>query len=112
MTHMQVDVQLTRTGKVGTLIGPQGYGKIPTLTELRVQPYDSDPSARCKSSSISATDDSTLNGGAGGAYENAVAGVCTGGASVSLDDASYDSDTQEADALIATGSTTGTIIVR
>ena len=107
---MQVDVQLTRTGKVSPLVGPQGYGQIPTLTEVRVLAYDNDPSAKCQSVYVSATDDSVLNGGVGGTYANTAAGVCTQGPAITIDNGSFDSDTQDIDALITSGSSTGTII--
>ena len=109
---VQVDVQLRRSGKASPLVGPQGHGQVPTLTELRLVAYDHDPSARCKSVYVSATDDGVVNGGVGGTYANAVAGVCTQGAPITIDNTSFDSDTQEADTLIITGTSTGTIIVR
>ena len=109
---MQVDVQLNRTPKVSPLMGPQGHGLVPTLTEIRVLPYDHDPSASCTSVYVSATDDSVANGGVGGTYPNALAGMCTQGPPITIDNGSFDSDTQDADALITTGVTTGTIIVR
>lgn len=109
---MQVDVQLSRTGKVSPLVGPQGHGQVPTLTEIRVQAYDNYPSAKCRSVYVSATDDRISNGGIGGSYANAAAGICTQGAPITIDNTSFDSDAQEADALITTGNTIGTIIVR
>ena len=92
-----MDVQLTHTAKASPLAGPQGYGKAPTLTEVRVAAYDQYPDAQCKSSSISATDDSTANGGIGGRYANTQAGFCTAGAPLTIDNASFDPDTEESD---------------
>lgn len=109
---VQVDVHMRRSGRMIPHTGPQGYGLAPTLTELRVQAYDNRPSTRCRSVFVSATDDKTSNGGGGGLYANAAAGVCTQGAPITIDDNSFDSDAQEGDALITTGSTLGTIIVR
>ena len=117
---MQVDVTFHRAAKVAPLLGPQGYGQIPTLTEFRVSAFNHQPSAQCGSVYVSATDDTVANGGSatptntfaiGGVVGNAAAGVCTQGAPITIDDSSFDSDTQDADALITTGTTTGTTIV-
>lgn len=103
---VQVDVQLTRGGKEAPFIGPQGVGKAPTLTALRVIAYNHDPSAQCKSMYVSATDDSITAGGIGGTYENADPGMCTAGAPISIDNNSFDSDTQEDDTLLTNSYTT------
>lgn len=43
---------MTRTAKIGLETGPQGYGQIPTLTELRFKVYNAEPQAVCTSSSL------------------------------------------------------------
>ena len=121
---VQVDVELTRAAKPVAL-GPQSYGPSAVLTELRVAAYDHEPNAQCTSVYRSATDDTLANGGLGAGATNAflgdglvagnaAAGVCTQGDRVlTIDDNSFDSDTQEADTLIVTGTgTTTTSIVR
>jgi hypothetical protein len=96
----QVDVQLNRITNSG-----------PTLKEIRVKVANHPPSARCQSVYVSATDDTSANGGLGSSATNqfaidgvvgsAVAGVCTAGAAISIDDGSFDSDTQEADQIVS-----------
>lgn len=109
----QVDVQLTRSSsKVAPLVGPQGHGVVPTMTEVRVLAVNHEPDANCASVYVSATDDATNNGGVGGANANAASGVCTQGPPIDINNASFDSDTQEGDALITTGTTLGNTIVR
>lgn len=106
-------MQLTRsTNKVSPYIGPQGHGVIPTMTEVRVLAYNHEPDANCASHYVSATDDSTANGGGGGSYANAAQGVCTQGASIDINNGSLESDTQEGDSLVTTGTTVGNTIVR
>lgn len=110
---VQVDVQLTRsTGKVAPLVGPQGHGVIPTLTEVRALAVNHEPDANCASVYVSATDDATGSGGVGGTYANSAAGACTQGPPIDINSGSLDSDTQEGDALITTGTTVGNTIVR
>ena len=89
----QVDVQLRRAAKPVSK-GPQSYGGSPTLTEIRVLAFDAAPVAKCASAYISAT------AGTG-------TGICTPGSStiVTIDDSSFDSDTQEGDALITSQTT-------
>ena len=110
---LQIDVQLTRsTVKVAPFVGPQGHGSSPTLSEIRVLAYNHEPNADCASDYVNATDDTSTNGGTGGLYPNAVTGYCTQGPPITIDNGSFDSDTQETDKLIITGTTTGTTIVR
>lgn len=124
MCDAQVDVQLTRASKP-VANGPQSYGAPPVVSEIRVLAFDHSPNAQCTSIHRSATDDSSANGGLGATatnafmgdgstFGNAVAGYCTQGNRVlTIDDASFDSDSQEHDSLIATGSgTTTASIVR
>jgi hypothetical protein len=121
---VQVDVQLVR-GSKPVALGPQSFGTSPILSEVRVSAFDHAPNAKCTSVYRSATDDTLANGGLGAGATNsflgngivagnAVAGVCTQGDRVlTIDNSSFDSDTQEADTLIVTGTGgTSTTIVR
>ena len=83
-----MDIQLRRATKPVSK-GPQSYGVPATLTVVRVLAYDAAPDALCVSSSFSAT------AGTG-------TGICTLGSSsiVTIDNGSFDSDTQEGDAVI------------
>ena len=82
---------MTRTGKVAPEVGPQGYGQIPVLGEVRVKAKNTAPNAFCQSFSLSATD------GAIGTQ----AGQCTAPAQViDINDASIDPDTEEGDLVI------------
>ena len=121
--YLRVDVQLVRGAKPVAL-GPQSFGASPVLSEIRVSAFDDAPNAQCTSVYISATDDTSYVGGLGSAAANQfkgngvdvgnfAAGVCTQGNRVlTIDNNSFDPDTQEADTLIVTGSGTTTTIVR
>ena len=45
---------MTRTAKIGSETGPQGFGQIPVLTELRMKVYNHEPKAICTSASLQA----------------------------------------------------------
>ena len=82
------------------------------MTELRVSVLNHDPNAKCASASVSATDDTSANGGLGSAAANQFAtggvvgstarGVCTSGAPISFYNGSFDPDVEEGDAISST----------
>ena len=88
-----MDVELRRDVK-SVPKGPQSYGASPKLTVVRVQAYDAAPNALCVSSSIVATADT----GTGLCIPSSIG-------TLTIDNGSMDSDTQEGDTLITSKTT-------
>ena len=79
-------VTLNRSIKVVPLVGPQGYGLIPTLTNIVVKAENADPNAICANRDIDASQSST--------------GMCNGGSVITIDNGSVDPDKWEVDTLV------------